>query len=91
MTERFFSVFSILYQSDSVVPRMPRSPRWVLSPGFRFFVKFYSAKHVSVIRQGKGGHLELDCLLHEVADFASAVKEDCIHCGREDGQNYRYS
>ena len=28
-----------------------------------------------MIRQGKGGHLEMDSLIHQIADFASAVKK----------------
>src|SRR3990167_4996715 len=75
MTERLFSVFRFFIETAALCHICLIAQNGFYSPGFCCFVKFYSAKHVSMIRQGKGGHLELDSLIHQIADFASAVKK----------------
>ena len=75
MAERFFPIFRFFIETTALCHIRLVTQNGFYSPGFCCFVKFYSAKHVSMVCQGKGEHFELDCLIHEIADFASAVKK----------------
>lgn len=75
MTERFFSVLRFFIKTAALCHICLVTQNGLYSPGLCSFIKFYGAEHVAVISQGKGRHLQLDCLVYEVMNFARPVKE----------------